>query len=173
MMEFAKLKHTGSTLNPTVLLKIPKIDIEDHQFLLRPYRLWSTSLDQQEYDSADKSEIIASYTFTWCLPLWMDFQDGEKSVTFWDCCFNRYSNVPAEACLPDQESDAALADQFLTFHGMSFAEPRMKLDTIKNLCSPLTIQGLTPNEAVSVTHEHCFSIVSSKVNWHGNRRVCH
>ena len=153
MKEFSKLKYSGDMLlNSAVLQKIPQIDLDDHKFLLSPYRLWSTSLDQQEYDSADKSEIIASYTFTWCLPLWLDLQDGEKSVTFWDCCFNRYSNIPAEACLPDQESDAALADQFLTFHGMSFAEPRLKLGTIKNLCSPLTIQGLTSTEAVSVSH---------------------
>ena len=52
MKEFSRLKHTGSTLNPAVLQTIPKIDIEDHKFLLRPYMLWSTSLDQQEYDSA-------------------------------------------------------------------------------------------------------------------------
>ena len=152
MKEFSKLKHASSILNPAILQKIPTIELEDSKMLLRPHRLWSTSLDQSEYDSADKSEIIASYTYSWCLPLWLDLRDGENTITFWDCCLNQYTNVAAEACLPDSESDSALADQFLTFHGMSFAEPRHELGVIENLCSPLTIQGLTAQEAVSVTH---------------------
>jgi hypothetical protein len=127
MKEFSKLKHASSSVNQDVLQKIPAIDFDDNKYLLRPFRIWSTNLDQLEYDSADRSEIIASYSFTWCLPLWLDLQDGQKSVTCWDCCFNRYISIAAEACLPEDESDAALADQFLTFHGMSFAEPRSVL----------------------------------------------
>ena len=167
MKEFSKLKHNSSIMNEEVLKKIPTIELDETKYLLRPLRVWSTSLDQQEYISADKNEIIASYTFTWCLPLWIDLQDGQKAVTYWDCCFNKYDSISVEACLPDDESDTALADQFLTFQGMSFAEPRTELTpaSIKNLCSPLTIQGLTPDEAVSVSH------AASPLSIHRNSNV--
>ena len=150
--EYTKLKRTQFEPSAAVIEKIPTIAADCQEKLLQPIRLWTTSLDEKEFISADTNEIVSSYTYTWCLPLWFDHPGDDINLVLWDCCHNNYTSMASEACLDGPESDEALADIFLTFQGSVIAEPRNKLSKIEHICTPLTIQGLTGQEAASVTH---------------------